>query len=386
MRARHPLSASFLTFVCTSLAAVLTACGGYGGGSYSMTGGGPGATCGGTYSVACPPPTVSLTAPAANATVSGTVTLTATATASMTYNLTIKSVAFMVDGTTVGTVTSSPYSFMWDSTKVTNGSHMLTAMATDSANDTMTSAAVMVTVSNAAAAAMGPGQIFPAPGSSASGTAHFSAHADSGVFSGTVSLSGMSANAVTIHQGFAGTTGEAVLSLAPSAGHPGEWSVPANTTLGAAQLAALARGELYVVASSAAHPQGEIRGQVLPGGVQVSISELSASPEALAMGMPARGMAAVTLDSGSATLTVHVNSAGIEDATGAEVADAAGTPLAGLSRDDNDMGHFSGQLARLSAAALADFHAGRLSVSVAAGSTPEGALRGAIGPESPSGN
>ena len=374
MRARH--------LVFATLAAVLSACGGYGGGNYSGMGAGPGATCGGTYNVACPPPTVTLTAPAANATVTGTVTLTADAAASTTYSLTVTSVAFMVDGAAVGTVMSSPYTFMWNSTTVANGNHTLTAVVTDSAHGTMTSAAVTANVQNAAAAAaMGPEQIFPAPGSGASGTARFTAHADTGAFSGTVSLSGMSATAVTIHQGFAGATGEAVLSLAPSAGHPGEWSVPADTSLGAAQLATLARGGLYVIASSAAHPQGEIRGQVLPGGVEVSFSTLEATPEALAMGMPARGVAATTLDSGAATLTVHVNSAGIDATTGAEVAGAAGTPLAELTRDGSDVGHFSGQLQHLSAAALADFRAGRFSVSVAAGAAPEGALRGAIGPE-----
>jgi hypothetical protein len=44
------------------------------------------------------------------------------------------------------------------------------------------------------------------------------------------------------------------------------------------------------------------------------------------------------------------------------------------------MGHFSIQATRLSAAQVADFEAGRLSVSVAAASLPEGVLRGAIGP------
>jgi hypothetical protein len=384
MYARHPLSSRLLLASCAAFATALTACGGYGGGNYTAPGGGT-VTCGSGYSVACPAPTVTLTAPAANATVSGTVTLTATASASSTYNLTITSVAFMVDGTSVGTAMTSPYTFMWDSTKVANGSHSLTAVVTDngSSNSTATSTAVMVTVSNgAAAAAMGPEQIFPAVSSKASGTARFEL-ADSASLSGTVELSGMSANAVTIHQGFAGSTGEAVLELTPSATHAGVWSVPANTTLSAAQLATLAQGGLYVVATSAAHPQGEIRGQLVPGGVEVSFSELGMTPESSRMGLPASGVAAATLDLAGGTLTVHVNSAGIEDATGAQVAGATGTALADLTRDASDMSHFSGQLTHLRAAQIADFEAGRLSVSVAAASVPEGAIRGAIGPESP---
>jgi hypothetical protein len=384
MHAPHTLLARSLVLTSVVLATLLSACGGYGS-NYSATGAAPGASCGGTYSVACPPPSVSLTAPTANATVSGTVTLTADATASTTYGLTIASVEFLVDGTSVGTVMSSPYTFMWDSTKVANGNHTLTAMATDSAKDTMTSAPVTVSVSNAgaAAAALSPAQIFPTPVSAASGAAHFSAPADGGALSGTVTLSGMSASAVTLHQGFAGSTGETVLALAPSAAHAGEWVVPANTTLSEAQLAALARGGLYLLASSAAHPQGEIRGQLLPDGVSVSISPLRASPEALALGLQASGVAAATLDARAATLTVHVNSSGIEDATAAQVAGVAGTRLGALERDGVDMGHFSGEFMRLSSATLADFEAGRLSVGVAAASVPEGALRGAIGPNTP---
>jgi hypothetical protein len=382
MSARHPLLAKFLIASCAALGALLGACGGYGS-SYSPMGAGPGATCGGAYSVACPPPTVSLAAPAANATVSGTVTLTADASASATYSLTVSSVNFEVDGASVGTAMSSPFTVMWDSTKVANGNHTLTAIVTDSANDTMTSTPVTVTVQNAAAAAaavMGPEQLFPAPASKASGMAHLTAQADSGALSGTVTLGGMNATAVTLHEGFAGSSGEALLALAPRTGHAGEWQVPANTTLSAAQVSALDNGELYVLATSSAHPAGEIRGQLAPGGVSVTISPLSVSPEATALGVAAAGVAAATLDARAGTLTVHVNSGGIDDASAAQLSGSTGAKLAGLARDPLDMGHFSIQATRLSAAQVADFEAGRLSVSVAASSLPEGVLRGAIGP------
>jgi hypothetical protein len=382
MHARHPLLAKFLIASCAALGALLGACGGYGS-SYSPMGAGPGATCGGAYSVACPSPGVSLTAPAANATVSGMVTLTADASASATYNLTVSSVNFEVDGASVGTAMSSPFTVMWDSTKVANGNHTLTAIVTDSANGTMTSTPVTVTVQNAAAAAavMGPEQLFPAPASKASGMAHFTAPADSGALSGTVTLSGMNATAVTLHEGFAGSSGEALLALAPRTGHAGEWQVPANTTLSAAQVTALNEGGLYVLATSSAHPAGEIRGQLAPGGVSVTISPLSVSPEATALGVAAAGVAAATLDARAGTLTVHVSSAGIDDASAAQLAGSTGAKLAGLARDPLDMGHFSIEATRLSAAQVADFEAGRLSVSVAASSLPEGVLRGAIGPE-----
>ena len=70
-------------------------------------------------------PVVSITAPAAGATVSGTVTLSANASAGT--GLTIASVQFKVDNVNQGAPdTSSPYSISLDTTKLSNGAHSLT--------------------------------------------------------------------------------------------------------------------------------------------------------------------------------------------------------------------------------------------------------------------
>jgi hypothetical protein len=312
------------------------------------------------------------------------VALTATATASATYSLTIASVQFFVDGTTsLGMATMSPYTVNWDSTKVVSGSHLLTATATDSHGGTATSMAVMVTTTGMAAA-MSSAQIFPTPSSRAAGVARISVASDTGAVSGTVTVSGMSARAVTINQGFAGSTGEALVTLAPRAGSAGEFAVPANVTLSAEQARAFAQGRLYVIATSAANPNGEIRGQLAPEGVRVTFSQLSTAPEAAALGMSASGVAATTVDRRAGTLTVHVNSAGVEAATTARVlGGAGGTPLAELARSPVEMGHFSTELAPVSAAVVESFEAGRLSVSVAASATPAGAIGGPISPDAP---
>jgi len=96
------------------------------------------------------PPSVSITVPAAGATISGN-NATVTATASAAAGLTIGSVQFQVDNANVGApVASAPYSIALDTTKLTNGPHALTAVATDSANTPGISAPVNVTVNNAA--------------------------------------------------------------------------------------------------------------------------------------------------------------------------------------------------------------------------------------------
>jgi bacterial leucyl aminopeptidase len=90
------------------------------------------------------PPTVSLTAPAAGATVTGTTSITATAS----DNVGVSKVEFLVDGALKGASVSSPYSLAWDSRTVANGSHTVAAKAYDSSGNTTTTPARTVTVSN----------------------------------------------------------------------------------------------------------------------------------------------------------------------------------------------------------------------------------------------
>src|SRR5262249_42304424 len=92
------------------------------------------------------PPTVTMTAPAGGATVSGTgVTVSATAS----DNVGVAGVQFKLDGANLGAeVTTAPYTIGWNTTAASNGSHGLTATARDAAGNTTTSTAVNVTVSN----------------------------------------------------------------------------------------------------------------------------------------------------------------------------------------------------------------------------------------------
>jgi hypothetical protein len=93
------------------------------------------------------PPTVSITAPAASSTVSGSaVTLTATAS----DNVAVANVQFGVDGTDIGpAATTSPYTTTWNSTTTTDGVHTLYAVAEDTSGNYATSSE-SVTVENSA--------------------------------------------------------------------------------------------------------------------------------------------------------------------------------------------------------------------------------------------
>jgi hypothetical protein len=90
------------------------------------------------------PPAVSITSPANGATVNGTVAVQVSAT----DNVGVTQVELYRDGVLIGTKTSAPYSFNWDTSTVANGAHSLTSKAYDAGGNNATSAAVNVTVQN----------------------------------------------------------------------------------------------------------------------------------------------------------------------------------------------------------------------------------------------
>jgi hypothetical protein len=101
-------------------------------------------------------PSVSLSAPTAGATVSGTAV---TVSANASDNVGIAGVQFKLDGVNLGAeAPSAPYAITWNTTTVANGSHTLTAVARDAAGNTTTAASIPVTVSNATSTALWPNE------------------------------------------------------------------------------------------------------------------------------------------------------------------------------------------------------------------------------------
>ena len=90
------------------------------------------------------PPTTGITAPANAATVSGTVSISANATDAVG----VTNVEFYQGATLLGTDTTSPYSYNWDTTGVANGNYTLTTKAFDAAGNSSTSAGVTVAVNS----------------------------------------------------------------------------------------------------------------------------------------------------------------------------------------------------------------------------------------------
>ena len=139
LRMRRALPAAPLC-AATALLAALGACGGGGMGmaptsmatgamgSGSMASGSMGTSCMDMgMSMSCAAPTIAIMAPVG--TVSRTVTLRAQVT--VMQGDAVARVDFMVDGARVGTTSGEIFSVGWDSTTVSDGSHALTATATD---------------------------------------------------------------------------------------------------------------------------------------------------------------------------------------------------------------------------------------------------------------
>jgi len=100
------------------------------------------------------PPTTQITAPPNGATVSGNVTITATAS----DNLGITSIQIYIDGAVKSLGSSSPFTYIWNSTTVSNGTHTIFSKASDAAGNVGSSTTITVTVNNSVQ------QLFQNPG------------------------------------------------------------------------------------------------------------------------------------------------------------------------------------------------------------------------------
>jgi hypothetical protein len=121
-------------------------------------------------------PVVSITAPSSGATVSGTLVKVSI---NATDNVAVSKTELYIDNVLISTAAT----YSWDTTKIINGSHTLTAKAYDAAGNVGTSGSVTVTVSNTTADTQSPTTTLSAPsnGATVSGSVSVSATASDNV-------------------------------------------------------------------------------------------------------------------------------------------------------------------------------------------------------------
>lgn len=101
----------------------------------------------------------------------------------------------------------------------------------------------------------------PAVKTTATGTGTINVASD-GAVTGSVTTTGMTGTAAHIHHGPPGKSGPVVVPMSKTGDNT--WTVQAGAKLTPDQLKAYQAGELYVNVHSAAHKDGEVRGQIKP--------------------------------------------------------------------------------------------------------------------------
>jgi hypothetical protein len=101
----------------------------------------------GSYTIDTTPPTVSITAPANNATLAAGSNVNVTVNASDSASSVAK-VEYYVDGSLSGTVSTSPFTYVWNTTGLALGAHTVQAKAYDTFNNTASSSTINVTLAD----------------------------------------------------------------------------------------------------------------------------------------------------------------------------------------------------------------------------------------------
>jgi hypothetical protein len=294
-------------------------------------------------------------------------------------------VEFLVDAAVIGNATAEPYTIDWDTSAVADGDHAITARVTDSSARTATSSAVTYTVLNnpVVHVQLSNDEVLPAVDSSATGEGDITFNLLTGAVTGGVTLEGITATLAHIHRGFAGANGPVVVDFVQDPSDPARWNAVAAGTLTSDDVDNLLAGALYVNVHSAAHPGGEIRGQVKPENISVVLSAMGNDQVVPAAPDVASGTIAATIDSALSTATVHAVTSALVAPTEGHVHRAAAGENAtdavfALAPTQNDPNHWFAERQTVSAEQLQDFTENLWYVDVHTTGLPSGAVRGQI--------
>jgi hypothetical protein len=227
----------------------------------------------------------------------------------------------------------------------------------------------------------------PVDNTSSSASGALTLNRTSGELTGSITVANLSgtATAVHVHLGFAGLNDVVLVTLVADNAVAGKFDVPAGTLLAAPDLASFAAGGMYLDMHTVAQQDGEIRGQIIPGGIDLVRCALSGDFEVPAVTTTGLGVGYATVDTVGGNLVANVRTSGFSDATEAHVHranaglnGAAILPLVQTGGAGTELWEASGTLSGLD---LAGYLAGELYLNVHTPANPDGLIRSQLVPE-----
>lgn len=216
---------------------------------------------------------------------------------------------------------------------------------------------------------------------SSSGTGTVTVDPATRKISGVVVTTGVAGTSAHIHSGAPGVAGPVEI---PLAGGPTVWTVPDNTILTEAQLAALTSGGLYFNVHSDKFPEGEIRGQITQ---QARFASLSGANEVPPNASTASGTGVLAFNPATKGVSGFVRTTGVTGVAAHVHSGAAGTsgpvviPLAETAPGSGIWavpGGFTFATPQEEADFMVAFNAGTLYFNVHSAAFPDGEIRGQI--------
>lgn len=268
---------------------------------------------------------------------------------------------FFIDGQLVGSSTAGEkqpgvpifgYRYFWNTGNYSDGPHVVSARINDDKNQTADTPPEVVFVENNVTIplALTPDEVFPTPVSNASASGQLSINLASGAISGDITVTNMTAVSAHIHDAYATSSGDIVVSLLQD-GSTNRWVVPAGTVLTTSgnfvtpQVNRLQLGALYIDVHSASYPDGEARRQLALKNMFVGVNKLSGDQEVPPVTTTAKGIFAVTYRMGSLAPRFDLRATGVDNARSANiylgVFASSSQPIMLLSSDG--VGHWSKQ-------------------------------------------
>lgn len=221
--------------------------------------------------------------------------------------------------------------------------------------------------------------------SSATGnaSAEFTLNLDDNTLTGSVTLNGITADNVSLNIGFAGEVGSEFVTLTEE--NSTTWTIPDSTVLSSSDRLEWESGAVYVLVTTTAEPQGLVRGQVLPDGIELFITEINQDQTVPPTASSALAWGYITLNSSTGDIAARAKTQNFADASLAHIHQAlaglTGGVAIGLTQDTSDSTFWSNGVGRvLDASELTAFNNGSLYFNFHSPSFPAGEIRGQIIP------